>query len=156
MPLDPILQLAKEQVEELFPGAKGTAFEITSEGNAEYNCIAWAAHDKERWWWSDDDPDVYWPEGLAREPVATLESFIQAYNTIGFSVCDNDDLEVGFEKICIYTDAKGVPTHAARQLEAGVWTSKLGRFNDIEHHTLEALSGTAYGIPRQFMKRRRT
>ncbi len=44
-----------------------------------------------------------------------------------------------FEKIAIYVDTDGVPTHAARQLPDGSWTSKLGDWEDIQHQTLEAL-----------------
>lgn len=35
--------------------------------------------------------------------------------------------------------------HAARQQPSGVWTSKLGQMEDIEHNMLEALRGDVYG-----------
>lgn len=44
-------------------------------------------------------------------------------------------------------------THAARQLPTGKWTSKLGRSEDIEHTTPEAVSGTTYGAMVCFMGR---
>ena len=70
-----------------------------------------------------------------------MESFVQAYAAIGYEVCGSGsrEPEVGFQKIALYVDEDGVPTHAARQLPNGEWTSKLGRSEDISHRTLEAL-----------------
>jgi hypothetical protein len=44
-------------------------------------------------------------------------------------------------------------THAARQLDNGKWTSKLGQLEDIEHESLEALSGAVYGSVVQVLKK---
>jgi hypothetical protein len=80
------------------------------------------------------------------------------FRGLGFELSDNDKLERGYEKIAIYADAGGVPTHAARQLDSGKWTSKLGRLEDIEHDTLSSLQGPsppAYGEVRQVLRRRR-
>lgn len=68
------------------------------------------------------------------------------------------DLEAGIEKIAIYVDANGVPTHAARQLADGTWTSKLGEWEDIQHKTLEAMEdsrglGLGYGKVKLILKR---
>jgi hypothetical protein len=44
----------------------------------------------------------------------------------------------------------------ARQLPTGVWTSKCGSLEDIEHETLEALAGFGpyeYGAVVRFLKR---
>ena len=49
-------------------------------------------------------------------------------------------LEIGFEKVAIYSDAHG-PQHVARQLPDGKWTSKLGQQVDVEHSTLSVLEG---------------
>ena len=46
-----------------------------------------------------------------------------------------------------------VPTHAARQLPNGWWTSKLGPSFDIEHATPEAVAGGVYGDPVLFLSR---
>jgi hypothetical protein len=48
----------------------------------------------------------------------------------------------------------GKPTHAARQLPTGKWTSKLGSDIDIEHDYPEVLNGQDYGIASIFMKRK--
>jgi hypothetical protein len=75
-----------------------------------------------------------------------------AYGTLGFEPCDSGEVEEGFEKVAIYTDAGGEPTHAARQLANGRWTSKLGYLEDIEHD-LDAVAGTHYGRVRAFLRR---
>ena len=52
----------------------------------------------------------------------------------------------------LFADAADRPTHAAKQLPNGRWTSKLGRSQDVEH-TLEGLEGSAYGRARLVMRR---
>ena len=54
--------------------------------------------------------------------------------------------------MAIFVDAVGVPTHAARQLASGLWTSKLGHSEDIEHD-LRALEGDTYGMVALLLKR---
>ena len=135
--------------EEIFPNLAKTGYKVTSPPDSTYNCIAWAANEIDRWWWPH--PHYYWPSGIPR--VETLEAFAQAYATIGFSPCENSALELGYEKIVIYVDAEGIPTHAARQLPSGKWTSKLGRFEDIEHSETRGLYGPDYGSVAVVMRR---
>ncbi len=106
----------------------------TSPQTIDYNCIAWAAEDVSQWWWPDKMLNGYWPEEVAREE--TLDAFIAVCGLLGYQVCDDSKLEVGYRKIAIYIDANGKPTHAARQLDNGNWTSKLGPSFDIEHDFL--------------------
>ena len=61
-------------------------------------------------------------------------------------------MEKGFQKIALYVK-DGIPTHAARQLPTGKWTSKLGRDIDIEHDFPEVLNGADYGVASIFMKK---
>ena len=119
-----------------------------------YNCIAWAAGDTTRWWWPLPQGMTYWPKGILRE--VTLESFIQAFGTLGYLPCPDDSLEPEIEKIALFAKREGfqlVPTHAARQLESGEWTSKIGTFEDINHTTLNAVSGPIYGKVVRFLSR---
>ena len=60
-------------------------------------------------------------------------------------------IEPEVEKVALYARA-GEPTHAARQLSSGRWTSKLGPEEDLEH-SLEGLAGPAYGVVVQILKR---
>ncbi len=124
-----------------FPNLKPGNHRITSDRTIDYNCIAWAAGDDRRWWWPGAIPDTYWPDGVAR--IEELACFIEAFSTLGYAPCEDSGLDEGLEKVVIYAkDDK--PTHAARQLPDGSWSSKLGRSFDISH-TLDALDGPDYG-----------
>jgi len=68
-------------------------------------------------------------------------------------MCEDREVESGFEKVAIYADHYQFPTHMARQLLSGTWTSKLGALEDIEHHFLDGLNGSQYGNVVQIMKR---
>ncbi|MBI4602099.1 MAG: hypothetical protein HY721_09080 [Planctomycetes bacterium] len=125
---------------------------ITSPKSSHYNCIAWAAGTNAEWWWPDPFGVYYWPQDVPR--LETLDAFLAAYSTLCYESCGDGSLEAGFEKVAVYANAQGVPTHAARQLPSGRWTSKVGALEDIEHDSLAALTGAAYGRPARFMKRR--
>lgn len=141
-----------ERLDERFPGLRTSAFRLTSPTTRDYNCIAWAANDATRWWWPDPDPDndaVYWPPNVPIEEAA--HAFAAAFATLGYAACSGEVFEPGFEKVALFAIGS-VPTHAARQLPNGRWTSKLGRSEDIEHE-LNAVSGAAYGAVVLFLKR---
>ena len=70
----------------------------------------------------------------------------------GFSLCDDDGLDPGYEKIAIYA-LVGQFTHVARQLKDGRWTSKLGALEDITHPSLASLSEGIYGFVHCIMRR---
>lgn len=133
-----------------FPNLKYCSHQKTSEETTIYNCIGFAAGETDRWWWPTR-PDGYWPPKAPR--VETLESFIIAFETLGYKTCDNSELEQGFEKVAIYIGIDGNPKHMARQLDSGKWTSKLGNDIDIEHATLEGMESDLYGKVAQIMKR---
>lgn len=97
----------------------------------------------------------YWPPNVPRQE--TVDAFMLAYSTLGFAPCIDGAVEVGFEKIAIFaTYAMGVlaPTHAARQLPDGKWTSKMGNCEDIIHTKVDCLAGPRYGAAVRYMKRR--
>lgn len=75
-----------------------------------------------------------------------------AYQTLGYKSCNDETLEIGYEKTALYVNDKGTPVHAARQLTSGMWTSKLGALEDIEHE-LEGLTGERYGNVGQVLRR---
>jgi hypothetical protein len=134
-----------------FPNLRATEYRVTSPQSRAYNCFAWAAGESNRWWNPLElNSPYYWVEGVTAE--LTIAAFIQAYATLGYAPCERFDLEPGFEKIALYATADGEPTHAARQLPNGKWTSKLGRWQDIEHE-LEGLVCEMYGTVQQILKR---
>jgi hypothetical protein len=137
------------------PNLTSTNHVVTSPFKARYNCIAWAAGNDTRWWWPVGR--YYWPPNVPR--VETLDAFIAAFATLGFVECADALLEANFEKIAIYAvpgpGGAFTPTHGARQLPDGKWTSKLGPFEDITHDTLDDVNCFDYGFAVKFMKRPR-
>ena len=136
-------------LEDVFPGLRGQPYQIKSERDRRYNCIAFAARDKRNWWWPDLAEQDTWPAAVAR--VETVEAFRDAFATLGYVVCDHDQLEAAYEKVALFALA-GKPKHAARQLPSGRWTSKLGPMEDIQH-ALHDLTGMVYGSVVLVMKR---
>jgi hypothetical protein len=138
-------------LEELFPALAGTVYQVTSPRDADYNCIAWAAGERRAWWWpSRDATREYWPPGVPREP--TREAFVAAFASLGYQPCVGEGPEAGYEKVAIFANSQGTPTHAARQLPSGRWSSKLGKAEDIEH-ALHDLEGALYGFAVVIMRR---
>lgn len=151
-------QYLSPDLEAAFPNLRRGEYQKTSEDTVSYNCIAHAAEVDDLWWWPAEGPGIFWPSEVPKEE--TVESFVQAYAVLGYEVCEsgNRDLESGFQKVALYVDEDGVPTHAARQLPSGEWTSKLGRSEDITHQTLEALESgennmLGYGSAALILKR---
>lgn len=124
---------------------------VVEDWDLQFNCIAWAAGDRENWWWpSKNNKAAYWPEKAPREE--TLEAFIRAYATLGFEVCEGDSFEPDYDKIALYVAPDGRPTHAARQLDEHCWSSKLGEA-EILCHPLKALEGK-YGQVKAVLRRK--
>lgn len=132
-----------------FPKSLSEKFIHTSEQTPHYNCIAWAYGDNTKWYWPDSA--YYWPSDIPME--VTQMSFMMLFNRIGYEVCMNGDLELGYEKVAVYINNLGKPTHAARQLESGLWTSKLGNSIDVSH-TILGMSDGFYGNVGFYMKRK--
>jgi len=141
------------ELELLFPGLRGTGYRITSQAHADYNCIAWAAGDSERWWEPDEEYLYFWPQEASRQ--YTVRAYAEAFLCLGFEVCQDGAWEEGIEKVAIFADPYHNPTHAARQLADGTWTSKLGKLEDIRHIEVNHVGGAAYGEPVIFLRRQR-
>lgn len=142
--------MVEPPLDDVFPGLRGQRFEIKSPRGDAYNCVAWAAGDGRNWWWPDPDGEDQWPVGVAC--AETVAAFRNAFASLGYTPCDLDQLEAGYEKIAVFALA-GKPKHAARQLPTGRWASKLGLMEDIEH-ALHDLTGLVYGSVALVMKRR--
>ena len=136
--------------ESIFPQLSEDGFSIESPVDYYYNCIAWAAGKQDHWWW----PRIiggYWPSSVPEDDK--IGTFVRLFENLGYNICDSAVHEAEFEKVAIYA-RNGRVLHAARQLESGRWTSKLGFANDIEH-SLSGLEGQEYGQVAQILKRRR-
>ena len=135
-----------------FPNLLDHNYTETSPCTSRYNCIAWAAGDNTRWW--QPSPFCFWPAGVPRE--RTLSALIQAFETLGYTECKDGSMASGHEKVAIYAkyeQGELVPTHAARQLPSGGWSSKLGGWEDIFHAKLEDINSPTYGEAVRFMGR---
>lgn len=155
-------QKAEERIKRVFEHLKDGEYELTSPFDAKYNCIAHAAGENEKWWWSVDKSiagnDVFWFNNVPAQ--ATLENFILAFKKLGYELCESADIETEFEKVAVYVSTKdelhapkGSPTHMSRQLPDGRWASKLGQDVDISHNNLLSLEGKIYGEVREILKR---
>ncbi len=120
-----------------------------------YNCIAWAAGDDGQWWWPSGRD--HWPSDAPLE--TTVPAFVAVFRGLGYGTCPDGAPEPGFEKVALYATAGAggalVPTHAARQLPDGRWSSKLGKRELIEHDTPDDVSGPLYGAPVRYLRRPR-
>jgi len=129
-----------ERARQALPRLTTENYRVTSPAAWEYNCIAWAAGITQAWWWPA--PGRYWPDGVPRQE--TIAAFVAAFATLGFDVVADAHQEADMEKIVLYAEGS-TPTHAARQLANGWWTSKLGSSVDIEHATPDSVAGGADG-----------
>lgn len=141
------MQDSRAELEAAFPGLTGTHYQITSPRDDRYNCIALAAGDQMNWWWPV--PSRYWPNDAPRE--VTVAAFEAAFGVLGFRRCADGNLEPDLDKVVLYVDDDGVPTHMARQRK-NLWHSKLGDRSDIVHE-LHALEGSIYGTVHAFFAR---
>ena len=135
-----------------FPNLNPNNCRITSGATPRYNCIAWVVGDICKVWWPIGFS--HWPLDIPKED--TIDAFLDMFIRLGYEKCNDGSLEVGCEKIVLY--AKSVagalkPTHAAKQLADGWWTSKLGSAQDIEHEKPEDLCGPVYGSHMLFLRR---
>jgi len=131
-----------------FPNSLTEPFVATSPKDFKYNCIGWACGTKTRMW--PNMYSYYWPPGIPT--IEDVNSFIELFQSKGYEVCDNGDLEKGYLKVAIYAYHDGKPSHAARQLENGKWTSKLGVHQDVSH-SIFSMSDGDYGNVVHYMRK---
>ena len=139
------------RLEKNFPNLNSNNYQITSPDEPRYNCVAWALGETSRWWQKFPMNGYHWPAEVATGE--DMNGWMHVFGLAGYVACQDGSLENGFEKIAIYATGDDDPEHVARQLDSGLWTSKLGGWEDIIHHSLEALENSHYGTARVFMKR---
>jgi hypothetical protein len=140
-----------ERVRKSLPRLTADNYRETSPADRTYNCVAWAVGVIDAWWWPI--LERYWPPGVQRDE--SLAAFLALFETLGYALSASDALEPGVEKVALYA-VGDAPTHVARQLPSGQWTSKLGRGIDIEHTSPDALAGGTYGEVVAILSRTRT
>ena len=137
------------ELEDFFPRLAASGYEITADASGEFNCITWVLGMSGRNW-DFNDPDGYWPLSVPRNDLIT--TVMQLFIGEGFTSCESIEPEPGYEKIALYAFV-GRFTHAARQLEDGRWTSKLGKREVITHPSPATLSGGFFGFVHCIMRR---
>ncbi len=149
-----------KKLRRLFPKLFGGQYRVTSARTKEYNCLAWAAGRTDEWW--EARTVGIWPPGVRRD--GSVSAAVELFLLEDFSCTHLGDvaLEPGVIKLAIYGD-DGYYTHTARQLPSGKWTSKIGKLEDIEHDSLDALTSVAkwigtradlaYGSVQQMMRK---
>lgn len=145
--------LTPSQIEEKWPKLRRDNHAVTSRATGRYNCMAFANDQQRRWWQAGlQGGRFYWPHKIAD----TLEGWVEIFTRQEYELTDNRDIEPGFEKIAIYVDLGDMlPGHVAKS-DGRCWKSKLGRFQDIEHASLELLEGDdncEYGIVERILRR---
>jgi hypothetical protein len=149
-----------EKIDRYYPELAAAGYVSTSDATIVYNCIAWAADDVTQWWECATDgpinePGYYWPPNAIHG--LGIDALISAYETRGYTVCEDSSLEAGFEKVALYAE-HGEWLHAAKQLTeapwSGYWSSKLGDLDDVRHIHPSDVSGENNGHVICFMKRR--
>ena len=138
-------------IDDHLPQLAAEGYQVTSEPDGDYNCIAYAVGETDRWWSHVERADYYWPEHASRTP--SIQSLIEVFAGFGYEPCEDAFYEPGFSKIALYADRQGNWTHAAVQLPDGGWSSKLGPDEDISHQTPESLDPGFYGGVHCLMRR---
>jgi len=148
--------IEEETIINLFPALScDKGYKVTSQNTRDYNCIAWAIGRNDIWYWpylgNEHKIDEYWPNGIP--DTDEIHSFVLAMESEGFVKCDDGELESGYIKIALFQQS-GKCTHATRQLQSGLWTSKMGPLHDIRHSTPQTLEGNFYGTVFCYMKKK--
>ena len=141
-----------QDIETALPALVGTSWSDESCQTDDYNCIAFAFGDTKNWWWPGKGYGRYWPPGFPFDDL--LDTLVKIFELHGYSRCDTEEHEPGYEKVAIYGH-NGRIKHAARQLRSGRWASKLGYEQDIEHERAEHAECMDYGTIEQFLRRKR-
>ncbi len=146
----------------VFPDLKNDEnFQILSPQTYIYNCIAWAMQFEDRWVDIVDEPGCWWPDGV--EKTMLPSALIQAFEAVGFTLCDNSHLEENFDKVVLYKNVDNDEwTHAARIVSETTEHSKFGpSFDGTHSHNVLCNTGVgfenqSYGVAYAFMKRSKT
>ncbi|MGI8654291.1 MAG: DUF7689 domain-containing protein [Pyrinomonadaceae bacterium] len=145
------------ELETKFPKLRSGGYSIASSKDKKYNAIAFAVGNPTRnWnWMPYPTGGYYWPPGITGDD--TINTWARVFMVHGYSLCDNGDFENGVEKVVLYCDPDGTPTHVAKQdVTIKKWISKLGKDYDIQHDSFDVLEGYdehEYGTAVRFMAR---
>jgi hypothetical protein len=148
--------LGPEELQTKFPKLVSGSYQRKSLSTPRYNCVGFANKDERHWWEAGRyGGRFYWPPHVKQSN--TVDVIAQIFISDGYTLTDNQEIEPGWEKIAIYVSLEDMEfSHVARS-DGEVWKSKLGKGQDIDHHSLSVLegdNGDEYGIVDRILKRR--
>ena len=71
-------------IDEQMPLLAAEGYQVTSGPTEEYNCIAYAVGETDRWWSHVADADYYWSEHASHTPF--VQSLIEAFAGLGYEL----------------------------------------------------------------------
>ena len=150
------LKKLPKSTQRLFPDLMD--YVVTSAKDKTYNCIALLPSGTPlRKWDAEMLPHIPATFGCRRPLKMTTTAYqltmARMFVHLGYTVCDNGNLEAGWQKVALYAFNEDNWLHAAIQESSGEWSSKLGNSYDIRHKTPPCVEGPVYGKVMRFMKR---
>ena len=153
-------QAEKDSISRIFLDLKDDDFDITSDDTPIYNCIGFAIGFTDVWVALGHPtriPWFWWPETV---PFSSdKDALVKTFEYFGFIKCDDDQIELGWDKVALYGDDVQW-LHAAKVIGPNLYHSKLGCGHDIHHKgDKDLLQRTrrpddSYGKVYQYMKRK--
>lgn len=140
----------EEWMKKNFPNSQGNWVQ-TSEHTIEYNCVAWVLGSNNKWW----QPLTLggdWPSDISES--YNVNSYIELFIKFGFEKCVDYEFESEYDKIAIFQNTENNEfSHVSKLIEPGIWSSKMGDYEDIRHN-IKALENSVYGSIHCYMKRK--
>jgi hypothetical protein len=93
---------ADARISKLFPSIRRGNYHITSPKTEQYNCVAWAVGDSDRWWQPIAYPEwlTYWPPEIPAD--GSFECFVQMFiQAFGYVHAADGNHESGFTKLAL-------------------------------------------------------
>jgi hypothetical protein len=137
-----VRNLTRSELEAKLPKLRSQPYKHdASDATGRYNCVSFAIEKTRKWLEAGLHGGRYdWPPDIPD----TIDGWTEMFVREGYELTTNRDVESGFQKVAIYIDLDDMrPGHVAK-LDGTKWKSKLGRYQDIEHSSLDVLEGDEY------------
>jgi len=125
-------QEQRERFEDWFPNLEWGEWSITGDANNVYNCISWSVGITDDWTWWEVDQDAKFGD---QDWILEESDFDGFYDYYGYESCTEAEAEIQLYKrpgAEAPTNPDGI-THAARTTDYGMWESKCGGWEKIDH-----------------------
>lgn len=136
---------------------KRNQYQIRSPRDDHYNCFGFAVNDLHHWWEPLDYKSArYTWCTVPTKEEPTIRNYIRCLNRLGFKrvffpyISKPNPKE--YRIVALYSKDKKFFEHISYQDKDGVWKSKCGGWEDIEHQESTTINED-YGIPIAIFKR---